>query len=583
MVSKQKSLGQYFTPDNIVRFMVDLISHDNYASVLEPSAGTGNFLKILDEKKFQNVDAYEIDDTLENNSKIPIKYKDFLSDNKSKKYDVIIGNPPYTRWKNIPKNTQDELLQNQDLRYRLNGLMDILHAFLLKSLDSLKDNGELIFITPTFWTETLHTSGIRKQMMIEGSLESVILLDETKIFDNVSSNIMIFKFIKTKKTIPIKVVHVPKTKKITNEILLSVKKTQNNLKKGVIENIITGFTQNQFSTSDSWKFMPEQIRIKIEKISKSCKQVIPQVKINIKGHDEEIPITDLLIKEDLDHLRIDKEKCDKIKISNTKYYLIRELNEKDKSKIDRTIRLGDIAEIGNGMVSGLDKAFKINKNMEFSSLEQKKFIKVAKAYSLNKFTLKEFTPYVFVNDINSEKDLKKFENIYEQLVQYKEELLKRYNYDKEINWWEWVFLRNKKLLETHNEKIFVPCKERINKKEFVRFAFTSEKCYATQDVTTIVKKPQVKEDLRYILAILNSKITFFWIKHMGLSRGGVVEFSERPLSKIPIRLINWNNPEEVEIHDKIVMMVSDILKYKNIEVNMKEIEGLIQILYGLKM
>ena len=135
-------------------------------------------------------------------------------------------------------------------------------------------------------------------------------------------------------------------------------------------------------------------------------------------------------------------------------------------------------------------------------------------------------------------------------------------------------------MENNQEKIFVPCKERIDKRGYVRFAYVKGPYYATQDVTVIVKKPYFREDIKYLLAILNSKVIFTWIKYKGLTRGGVVEFSEKPLSRIPIKLINWANPMEVEIHNKIVELVEKVLTTHNKEMYEKEIEKYVAKLYG---
>jgi len=474
------------------------------------------------------------------------------------------------------------LIDDDSLRNRLNGLMDILYAFLLKCLDRLEENGELIFITPTFWTETLHASTIRKEMNENGYLDTVILLDEAKVFNNVSSTIMIFKFVKNKNKKEMNVVKIPKTKKIDKEVLENITSclSKINAKKQEI-NEISFFKQNAFTTNDSWKFNPSHIIKKIESIKTICKKFIPDVGVELHEKILKIPITDLLKNEDLKELKIDKVQCFKVQY-NKKWYFVKKINvQKTKHLPLRYVRLDDIADIGNGMVSGLDKAFQANPSTKFLQNEKNMFIKVVKSHSLEKFVTVGETQYIFVNNIENEKNLKKLKNIHNQLLQYKTELEKRYDYGRKINWWEWVFLRNKKLLEDNDEKILVPCKERINKKRFVRFSYCKGNYYATQDVTTIVKKPQIKENIKYILAILNSKIIFFWIEHQGLSRGGVAEFSERPLSKIPIRLIDWNDPTEVKIHTNIVRLVDQILETGNSEKISAKIEKEIVTLYEI--
>ena len=61
-------------------------------------------------------------------------------------------------------------------------------------------------------------------------------------------------------------------------------------------------------------------------------------------------------------------------------------------------RLGDMAEICNGMVSGLDQAFKVIDISLFNNEERKKMVKVAKAKNLNKYFLEGYHNYIFLND-----------------------------------------------------------------------------------------------------------------------------------------------------------------------------------------
>ena len=74
-------------------------------------------------------------------------------------------------------------------------------------------------------------------------------------------------------------------------------------------------------------------------------------------------------------------------------------------------------------------------------------------------------------------------------------------------------------------------------------------------MAAIYPSADLPEDIHYILALLNSKVTYDWIKYKGLVKGGVAEFSERPLSSVPIRLIDWANPTEVALHNEIVSAV----------------------------
>src|SRR5213594_686132 len=98
-----KSWGQFATPREVARFMVGLIGKWKGATVLDPCTGSGGFPQALLEAGFANVVGMEIDPNLASRSPVPTKVADFLASSDEEKFDVIIGNPPYVRWRNIPR------------------------------------------------------------------------------------------------------------------------------------------------------------------------------------------------------------------------------------------------------------------------------------------------------------------------------------------------------------------------------------------------------------------------------------------------------------------------------------------------
>jgi adenine-specific DNA-methyltransferase len=86
--------------------------------------------------------------------------------------------------------------------------------------------------------------------------------------------------------------------------------------------------------------------------------------------------------------------------------------------------------------------------------------------------------------------------------------------------------------------------------------------YPTQDVTAIFKKPKTKESLEYIVAYLNNPYIFDWLKCNGIVKGNIVEFSEKPISSIPFRPIDWKKTDEVEMHDTITKLTVQYIATK---------------------
>src|SRR3989339_624334 len=155
MQNKQEILGQYFTKVEIVRDLVSLIlSHKHYKNninILEPSFGTGNFIKALKEKTFSNIDGCEIDEEF---TKTP---SDFFTKSFDKKYDLIIGNPPFSKYnlKESYFNIKEQLKSNvlSSIYLTKNELKKdkekIENIFLLKSLKHLqKGDSSIGFVLP---------------------------------------------------------------------------------------------------------------------------------------------------------------------------------------------------------------------------------------------------------------------------------------------------------------------------------------------------------------------------------------------------------------------------------------------------
>ena len=489
-MAEKNKYGQYFTIDVIADFMVSLIGHQKSCTILEPSCGKGVFIDYLTQHGYNNITAYEIDESLKTKYDF-IQYISFLSVPTSEKYDVVIGNPPYIRWKNLEAELKEELEQNDLWNRYFNSLCDYLFIFILKSIEHLNENGELIFICTEYWMNTTHSITLRNYMCANGYFEEIYHFKETPLFEKVTASFVVFKFIKSKKKRESIILHKYNKEKglPTIEELLS---------KSCFESI----SIPHFKENNRWILATEEVQNKLTHFESACKRE------NISNAD-------------------------------TYYH-----------------KIGDFCDIGNGMVSGLDAAFQIEEKESFEPDEKKALIKVLKAKDLQPYKSISISHYIFIQENISEDEFKlKYPNFTQHFEPYLEKLKKRYCYNREIPYWEFVFPRNQKLFERHEGRIFIPCKERVSKRQFFRFCFAPEGFYPTQDVTAIFRKVTCKESIEYLLAYLNNNRVFDWLIHNGIVKGDIVEFSEAPIASIPYKPINWNSSKEIEIHDNITKEV----------------------------
>ena len=102
-----KELGQYFTKnESLLKNLKEFIKNKP-KQILEPSIGEGHIIDYLKKdpnQTFENTEfiMIEIDKNLiplTSINKEEIHYMDFLEYNTSKKFQTIIGNPPYVKKK----------------------------------------------------------------------------------------------------------------------------------------------------------------------------------------------------------------------------------------------------------------------------------------------------------------------------------------------------------------------------------------------------------------------------------------------------------------------------------------------------
>lgn len=499
MPKEKSKYGQYFTRPEIADFMVRLITKPKSAAILEPCCGKGVFLQTLSQHGYANVTAYEIDDRLSREYD-NVRYRSFVSSPLGEKFDVAIGNPPYIRWKNLEPELKQELEGCQLWRRHFNSLCDYLFLFILKAIEQLNEGGELIYICSEYWLNSTNAKTLREYMCNHGYFTEIFHFKEAPLFDQVTASVLVFRYVKSS--------GVKARKLPAINFHLYTGKTTPKLQELLSRQCFKNWTIPQFEPGKRWLLTNAETQSRLESFEHWC-------------------------------------------------------SAPDELFDGKIVRLGDYCDIGNGMVSGLDRAFKLDDCSELTPKENACTITVLKAKDLDQFAYNSTSKYMFM--LNSgkrygEEEFRvEFPNFYRKLYPYIHDLQQRYCYNREIPYWEFVFPRNRKLFERKMEKIFVPCKERISNKSHFRFCLAPANAYPLQDVTCIAKKDSCRESLEYILAYLNSDIVFKWLCINGIVKGEIVEFSEAPIASIPYRKIDWKSQTETTLHDAIAATVRHYL------------------------
>lgn len=196
-IKKRKKLGQYFTPKSIRELLLSKLPKKDNADILDPACGSGEFL-ISCKKYFKNPILYgfDIDKKLINiSSKLvknaSIKNFNFLNINiNKKKYDYIIGNPPYF-----------ELKLNEEIKKKyfdiIKGRVNIFSLFIKTGLDLLKDAGYLAYVVPPSMNNGAYFSKLREYIIKNSSLEYLHIIDGADNFHLANQKVMLIILKKT--------------------------------------------------------------------------------------------------------------------------------------------------------------------------------------------------------------------------------------------------------------------------------------------------------------------------------------------------------------------------------------------------
>jgi hypothetical protein len=159
-------------------------------------------------------------------------------------------------------------------------------------------------------------------------------------------------------------------------------------------------------------------------------------------------------------------------------------------------------------------------------------------------------------------------------------------------WYGFVYPKNIDVMKA--PKILVP-----DIADRASFALDEKGEYAFTSGYGIILKDSVTESAKYMLGLLNSKVSDFYLKRVStVIRGGFFRYFTQFIEQIPIRRIDFSDPTDKTKHDKIVALAERMLDLhkrlasakspddktrlqRQIDAIDREIDRLVYDLYGL--
>jgi adenine-specific DNA-methyltransferase len=437
-------------------------------------------------------------------------------------FDAVIGNPPYIGekgHKEIFKN-----VKNVDLGKFYVGKMDYFYFFFHLALNIAKDYGYIAFITTNYYITALGAKKLREDLYKRATIIKLINFNELKIFESATGQHNMITILKKGK----------KDNELANTIITHKK---GHATSEILQKILSG----DDNETDYYQMKQKDL------------------------YDDDEYYIRLIPKSDESIQKI----LDKIKNTGTK--------------------LGNICNVNQGIVTGADKVSE--KHINKYGWKEKKG---AGIFVLSDDEVKEFETKRYFKKWYKNSDIKKYytsvessqnilyinekfqeeSDIIRHLTRFKENLCERREVHKgSRKWYDLWWGRVQEIFES--PKIVAPQRSPRN-----TFGYNEIPWYASADVYFITQKDE-NVSLKYILALLNSKLYYLWLYYRGKRKGEFLELYQKPLSEIPIKIVPQMDQQPfIDLVDKILAAKKDNPQADTTAWE-KEIDQLVYKLYDL--
>ncbi|MEA3387247.1 MAG: Eco57I restriction-modification methylase domain-containing protein, partial [Patescibacteria group bacterium] len=435
-------------------------------------------------------------------------------------FDVVIGNPPYI--KEYENKLAFERLYDLEC---YQGKMDIWYMFGCKGIELLKENGILSYIAPNNWITNSGASKLRNNILQNTTIKEFVDFGSYMVFDTakIQTMIMILKKEKQDK-------YDCNYSKVLDKKITKIE-LENFLNKKESDKSIT-----YKSNIDSLYLIDKNITF-IESYKVAILNKIESSSNFILDKKDEIT-NGLQVQQELVNKNTLKVLGDNYKLNQGIFNLTTE--EKDNlNLLDNELEL-----IKPLFTSSEISRYSVNKKNKFWVI-----------YTDSRFKNKEaISPYP-----NIKKHLDKFQKVITS--SYKPYGIHR----------------------TRNEKFFIgekiiSLRKCVGKPSFSYINFDS---YVNQ-AFYIIQSSRI--NMKYLTALLNSKLIAFWLKHKGKMQGDNYQIDKEPIMNIPIKNIEDTKPFEILV-DYIMYLKTLNLKEKGIKYELMPvyfeqiIDGMVYELY----
>ena len=414
-------------------------------------------------------------------------------------FDIVIGNPPYLNVKGLHESHDhttkffEENFQSATERY------DFYVLFVEKASKLVKKNGFLSFILPHKFINAQFGKGLRKYFLDTKILYSIISFGHNLVFEDSTTYTGILTLRQTKND------HISYA-----EI--------ENLKTSSIEGDLLSLTSKDFTrinldnlTEKPWILKPVLTFSILEKIRTNGKNIMEFFDMVMSG----------------------------LQTADNDLYVLTPIKDKVDTTILYSKKIEGEVEIEKDVLKPVLKGEDVKRYEDYPI--PPRFV---------------IYPYIIEDEKQrpmEEDELKqKYPLTYKYMLPFKQDLIRlRTSFKTNPKYWHGLH-RSRVLRKFEQEKIITPeislgCNMTLDTRKYLH----------TEKVYNLLKKSETKQDIRYFLAVLNSKVMWFFLKNSGdILRGGFFTFKTQYIEPFYVP----EPPKKVE--DEIVKNVNKILELK---------------------
>ena len=232
-----------------------------------------------------------------------------------------------------------------------------------------------------------------------------------------------------------------------------------------------------------------------------------------------------------------------------------------KDLFDRIDAQGDhlttLCLLGQGMQTGANDVFgKLTaKDVATHDLPAALLKPRARNSDIHRYAISESDEFMlYLEDVKAYTKLPKAVRAYLELPANKKKLKARAAYKRgDCEWWRFTW----PLHREHYGQPRIVCPYRTGHN---RFALDENFAWLTlTDTTVAFRRPNVPEDYRYLLGLLNSRLLTFRFRGLGKLTGpNMWEAFHNSIAEIPIRRIDFDDQEARAVHDRVVTLVKAV-------------------------